>query len=79
LIAARTSDDWRPIFMRADCCVTIVTPLEEAMRDPHFVARGLFAHEVESSAGKTMPALPLPIAPGFRDQPGVRKTPTFKG
>jgi crotonobetainyl-CoA:carnitine CoA-transferase CaiB-like acyl-CoA transferase len=78
-IAARTSDDWRPIFMRADCCVTIVAPLEEAMRDPHFVARGLFAHEIESSKGKSMPALPLPIAPGFREPPGVKKAPPPQG
>ena len=36
LIATRTSDEWRPIFAAADCCTTVVTPLEEAMRDPHF-------------------------------------------
>ena len=45
------------------------------MRDPHFVERGLFAHEVASSAGKTIPALPLPIAPEFRGKPGVKKAP----
>ncbi len=43
LIAARTSDEWKPLFAAADCCVTVVTPLEEAIRDPHFVERGLFA------------------------------------
>ena len=75
VIAARTSDEWRPIFAAADCCTTIVVPLEEAMRDPHFVARGLFAHSVESASGKTLPALPLPIAPEFRDKPGTKKAP----
>ena len=45
------------------------------MRDPHFVERGLFAHQVESASGKTMPALPLPIAPEFRDKPGAKKAP----
>jgi alpha-methylacyl-CoA racemase len=75
LIAARTSDEWRPIFAAADCCTTIVVPLEQAMRDPHFVARGLFDHKVESASGKTIPALPLPIAPGFRDRPGAKKAP----
>lgn len=79
LIAARTSDEWRPIFMRADCCVTIVTPLEEAMRDPHFSGRGLFAHEIESANGKIMPALPLPIASAFREKPGAKKAPPLKG
>ena len=75
LIAARTSEEWRPIFAAADCCTTIVVPLEQAMRDPHFVARGLFDHKVESASGKIMPALPLPIAPEFRDAPGAKKAP----
>ncbi len=75
LIAARTSDDWRPIFAAADCCATIVVPLEQAMRDPHFVGRGLFAHQVASASGKTIPALPLPISPEFRDKPDVKKAP----
>jgi crotonobetainyl-CoA:carnitine CoA-transferase CaiB-like acyl-CoA transferase len=74
LIATRTSDEWGPLFAAADCCVTIVTPLDEAVRDPHFVGRGLFAHEIESASGKKMPALPVPIAPQFRDKPGAKKT-----
>lgn len=69
LIAAKTADEWRPILAAADCCATIVTPLEEAMRDPHFVGRGLFAHQVETASGKAIPALPVPIAPAFRDDP----------
>ncbi|MBI3703380.1 MAG: CoA transferase [Rhizobiales bacterium] len=75
LIAAQTSEHWQPIFAAADCCVTIVVPLEEAMRDAHFVERGLFAHGIETGTGKTWPALPLPIAPQFRDTPGVKKAP----
>jgi crotonobetainyl-CoA:carnitine CoA-transferase CaiB-like acyl-CoA transferase len=75
LIAARTSEEWRPIFAAADCCTTIVTPLEEAMADPHFVERGLFAHKVTTSSGKNFPALPLPISPNFREAPGSKKAP----
>jgi hypothetical protein len=45
------------------------------MRDPHFVERGLFAHNVETASGKTMPALPLPIAPDFREAPTATKAP----
>ena len=48
--------------------------VEEAMRDPHFVARGLFAHEA-TMAGKTLPALPVPIASQFRAPPGAKKAP----
>jgi crotonobetainyl-CoA:carnitine CoA-transferase CaiB-like acyl-CoA transferase len=75
LIAARTSDEWKPLFAAADCCVTVVTPLEEAIRDPHFVERGLFAHQIETASGTTMAALPLPIAPQFRGKPGAKKAP----
>lgn len=75
LIVARSSDEWRPIFAAAAYCMTIVVPLEQAIRDPHFVARGLFDYKIESASGKTMPALPLLIAPEFRDKPGARKTP----
>jgi alpha-methylacyl-CoA racemase len=74
LIAGRTSDEWRPILAKADCCATIVAPLEDALRDPHFVARGLFAHEVEVGQG-ALPALPVPIAPAFREKPGKKKAP----
>lgn len=75
LIVARSSEEWRPVLAAADCCATIVAPLEEAMRDPHFVERGLFAHEIATSTGKTLPALPLPIAPQFRGPPGAKKAP----
>ncbi|HET7850933.1 MAG TPA: CaiB/BaiF CoA-transferase family protein [Pseudolabrys sp.] len=79
LIAARTADEWKPIFAKADCCATIVLSLEEAMRDPHFVARGLFAHEVEGVSGSRIPALPVPVAPVFRDKPGAKKAPKLEG
>jgi crotonobetainyl-CoA:carnitine CoA-transferase CaiB-like acyl-CoA transferase len=66
LIASRTANEWRPVFAAADCCVTVMVTLEEALRDPHFNGRGLFAHKVVGPSGKTMPALPVPIDPQFR-------------
>jgi alpha-methylacyl-CoA racemase len=75
LIAAKTSEEWRSIFAAADCCTTIVLSLEEAIRDSHFVGRGLFAHRVVTASGKTVSALPLPIAPAFRETPAVKKAP----
>ncbi|HEY1543102.1 MAG TPA: CaiB/BaiF CoA-transferase family protein [Xanthobacteraceae bacterium] len=81
LVACRTAAEWRPIFAKADCCVTIVASLEEAMCDPHFVERGLFAHHAVSSAGAVITALPVPIAPVFRDgmvrkaSPGLAQEP----
>ncbi len=79
IIISKTADEWRPIFAAADCCTTIVVPLQQAIRDPHFVERGLFAHQVASASGKTIPALPLPIAPEFRDKPGAKKAPKLCG
>jgi len=81
LIAARTATEWRPILAAADCCATIVASLEQATRDPHFVARGLFAHRVVGEGGTAITALPVPIAPAFRDGaidkacPGLGETP----
>lgn len=65
-IAARGADEWRPIFAKADCCVTVVVPLAQALHDPHFVARGIFEDTVATEKGVTVPALPVPIAPNFR-------------
>jgi len=62
----------------ADCCVTIVATLEEALADEHFVKRGLFAEQISSSAGdKQIPALPVPIASEFRVK-GARGYPRIK-
>jgi alpha-methylacyl-CoA racemase len=72
LILTKTAAEWRPILATADCCATVVTPLEEAIRDPHFAQRGLFAHQVATASDKTLPALPVPIAPAFRDTPGAK-------
>lgn len=73
IVAGRTADEWRPLLAAADCCVTIVATLEEALRDPHFTGRGLFAHAVAGPSGATMPALPVPIDPAFRGDPKVAK------
>ena len=75
LIARKTAEEWRQSLAAADCCATIVIPLEEALRDPHFVERGLFAHAVASAGGRTIPALPLPIAPEFRGKPQAKTAP----
>jgi crotonobetainyl-CoA:carnitine CoA-transferase CaiB-like acyl-CoA transferase len=65
LIRARPAAEWAAIVGPLDCCVTVVASLEEALADPHFRQRGLFDRTVDV-AGTTMPAIPLPIAPGLR-------------
>lgn len=76
LIAAQSAEHWRPILAAADCCATIVVSLQEAMQDPHFVERGLFAYRV-ATGSKSLPALPVPIAPQFRERPGAKPAPKF--
>src|SRR5947209_14905316 len=75
IIAGQTAAHWRPKFAAADCCVTIMASLEEAMHDPHFVERGLFAHKVSVASGNAMSALPVPIAATLRGAPDVKPSP----
>jgi crotonobetainyl-CoA:carnitine CoA-transferase CaiB-like acyl-CoA transferase len=75
IVAGRSADDWRPLLAAADCCATIVVSLDEALRDPHFVERGLFAHRIEGRGGGSIPALPLPLAPEFRTPPAAKRAP----
>ena len=78
-VARKTAAEWRPILAAADCCATIVMSLEQALADPHFIARGLFAHRVAGTSGKTMMALPVPIDPAFRALPGKKAAPSLGG
>jgi crotonobetainyl-CoA:carnitine CoA-transferase CaiB-like acyl-CoA transferase len=73
IIASRNAADWAPLFEKADCCVTIMRTLEEALDDPHFRRRGLFDHKVRGALGATLTALPVPVDPQFREPPGSEK------
>ena len=75
IVGSRTAAAWRPLLAAADCCVTIVADLAEAVADPHFAGRGLFAHQVATQNGAVLPALPVPIDPGFRLPPGAVSAP----
>ena len=66
IIRGHDAAHWQARFAGADVCCTAVASLEEAVRDPHFVGRGLFAHVLSDGAGGSMPALPVPLAPLFR-------------
>lgn len=75
-IATRTAAAWQPIFSAADCCASVLTPLAEAMSDPHFKERGLFDHAVGDEDGY-LPAAVVPIDPQFRAAPGIRPAPAM--
>jgi crotonobetainyl-CoA:carnitine CoA-transferase CaiB-like acyl-CoA transferase len=66
IIGSRSSEHWERIFDAADCCCSVVRTLQEAMSDPQFEVRGLFARRIAGPDGAEMPALPTPIVPGFR-------------
>jgi crotonobetainyl-CoA:carnitine CoA-transferase CaiB-like acyl-CoA transferase len=65
-IAEKPSETWRKVFAGKDVCCAIVATVQEAFADPHFRARGIFAHEVLTDAGP-LSAVPVPIAEAFRD------------
>ncbi len=73
LIRARTAAQWQALFQGEDVCCAIVASLEEALEDPQVRARGLFDH-VLTTDGRSVPALPVPVAPAFRS-PAPRSYP----
>ncbi len=70
IVQTRDAADWEARFSDLDACVNFVRTLDEAVNNPHFTARGLFAYRIEDSTGRSMPALPVPIADLFRVDAG---------
>jgi alpha-methylacyl-CoA racemase len=69
IVRGRDAAGWQELFRGEDVCCAIVASLEEALDDPHFRARGLFDHVLEAG-GRSIPALPVPVAPEFRNGDG---------
>jgi crotonobetainyl-CoA:carnitine CoA-transferase CaiB-like acyl-CoA transferase len=61
----KTAAEWQAIFAGKDVCGCVVATMEEALNDPHFKARGVFSRKV-SADGKSIIALPVPVADVFR-------------
>jgi crotonobetainyl-CoA:carnitine CoA-transferase CaiB-like acyl-CoA transferase len=76
IIAAKSADEWRELFDGKDLCCCIVGSIEAALRDPHFVDRGLFAAKL-AAGDQQIAALPVPVAPQFRGEPGVAGYPAL--
>ncbi|MBP2295732.1 crotonobetainyl-CoA:carnitine CoA-transferase CaiB-like acyl-CoA transferase [Azospirillum rugosum] len=64
-MASRDADHWRAAFAGKDVCCSIVSTMQEAMADDHVAARDLFARGLVVD-GRTVPAVPTPIAAGLR-------------
>ena len=62
LVAEKPAAFWEQVFEQADCCCTIVRNVQEAMRDAHFKARGVFSRELTNEDGGAIRGLPTPVA-----------------
>ena len=63
IFGARSLAHWEARFARADCCVSPVHTLEEALADPHFRARGMRVDGVHPSGGPlTQVACPVKMS-----------------
>jgi len=60
IFGARPLAHWEARFARADCCVSPVHTLEEALADPHFRARGMVLESVHPDVG-AMTQLACPV------------------
>ena len=69
IIAGESAATWSRRIAGHDCCCSIVATLEEASRDEHFVARGLFQHTLRDDEGRSMPAMHVPVERAFRGDP----------
>lgn len=76
IISQRDSTEWERLFAGRDVCCSVVRSVREALADPHFRARGLFTATV-SSGTSTMPALPVPLAPVFKQAPDCKSSPDY--
>jgi crotonobetainyl-CoA:carnitine CoA-transferase CaiB-like acyl-CoA transferase len=62
----KSAAEWQAIFAGKDLCCCVVATMQEALDDPHFKARGLFNRKVTAD-GKSVIALPVPVADVFRN------------
>ena len=65
VIRQKTAAQWQECFSGKDVCCCVMVTVKEALADPHFTARGVFAHKLAAD-GRSIAALPVPVANVFR-------------
>lgn len=65
IIRTKSAAEWRSRLEGRDVCCSVMASIEEALRAPHFVARGVFARRIAAD-GRSIAALPVPVAGAFR-------------
>ncbi len=76
IIATRDGAEWMRHFQAYDFPAALVLSFEEALSQPHFLARNLLKRRV-SADGKEITALPVPLAANLRTADLVRTSPTL--
>jgi crotonobetainyl-CoA:carnitine CoA-transferase CaiB-like acyl-CoA transferase len=76
IVASSDAEHWRARFAGKDVCSVVMKSLEEAVRDPHFTRRGVFAHSL-AAGDLTLPAMPVPLAPSLRGADEIRSCPAL--
>jgi alpha-methylacyl-CoA racemase len=64
-VRAQTAQALQALFHGQDVCCAIAATLEDAMHDPHFAARGIFARRL-TAGDESIAALPIPVVHTFR-------------
>jgi crotonobetainyl-CoA:carnitine CoA-transferase CaiB-like acyl-CoA transferase len=76
IIRAHAAAHWQRCFAGKDVCATVAVSIAAALEDPHFAARGIFAWGVTAGEAR-IAAVPVPVAPAFRDRPGEAAAPAL--
>ena len=66
-VRRKTGEELQALFRGKDVCCAIAVSLQDALSDPHFVARGVFGRELVAGA-KSITALPVPLDARFRSE-----------
>jgi alpha-methylacyl-CoA racemase len=77
-IASAPAEHWRAAFAGQDVSSVVVSSLEEALSDPQVTGRTTLAHRLAVGTLE-MPALPVPVAPGFRRAAETTAAPKLDG
>lgn len=65
LIAKRTAAQWQSLLVGRNVCCNVVVSIKDALDDPHFRGRNVFARTV-SAGNRAISALPVPVDSQFR-------------
>ncbi len=68
-ILEKSADEWKDIFKGRDTCTVVVQTLEEAVKDEHYLTRGLFSKQVAMENDELVPSLPLPVVDELQEKP----------